>query len=163
MNWDAISAVGEILGSVAVFITLGYLALQVRHARAETGRALSQGRMEANREVLKLDLEERHLAARIKAEAAFAVTPPRVVVELMEKTSLTLEEAWHVFLVEVARWNYRTHVIVHWDALPESERDLFDHAVRIRMASGLSLWMYEMHFRPGANKEVLTYMDRVLG
>lgn len=33
MNWDAIGAVGEILGAIAVVITLGYLAIQLRLAR----------------------------------------------------------------------------------------------------------------------------------
>ena len=32
MNWDAIAAVGEIVGAVAVVGTLGYLALQIRHS-----------------------------------------------------------------------------------------------------------------------------------
>jgi hypothetical protein len=49
MNWDAIGAIGQVLGSVAVFITLGYLAVQVRHQRQENRRALSQGRAEAAR------------------------------------------------------------------------------------------------------------------
>ncbi len=35
MNWDAIGAISQMVGSVAVFITLGYLAGQVRHAREE--------------------------------------------------------------------------------------------------------------------------------
>jgi hypothetical protein len=30
MNWDAIGAVGEIIGATAVFLTLVYLALQIR-------------------------------------------------------------------------------------------------------------------------------------
>lgn len=30
MNWDAIGAVGEIVGALAVFLTLVYLALQIR-------------------------------------------------------------------------------------------------------------------------------------
>ena len=30
MNWDAIGAVGEILGALAVFVTLIYLAIQTR-------------------------------------------------------------------------------------------------------------------------------------
>ena len=30
MNWDAIGAVGEIIGAVAVVATLGYVALQIR-------------------------------------------------------------------------------------------------------------------------------------
>jgi len=44
MNWEAISAVGEILGAVAVVVTLFYLALQIRQntkvARAETTKDL---------------------------------------------------------------------------------------------------------------------------
>lgn len=32
MNWDAIGAVAETVGSIAVLITLGYLALQIRQA-----------------------------------------------------------------------------------------------------------------------------------
>ena len=31
MNWDAISAVGEIVGAIGVVISLAYLAIQVRH------------------------------------------------------------------------------------------------------------------------------------
>ena len=42
--WDAIGAVGQMLGSMAVFITRGYLAVQVKHARSEMRRPLSQGR-----------------------------------------------------------------------------------------------------------------------
>jgi hypothetical protein len=41
MNWDAIAAVGQVLGSIAVLVTLGYLAVQVRHANYELQRATS--------------------------------------------------------------------------------------------------------------------------
>ncbi len=34
MNWDAIGAVGEILGAIAVLATLGYLAIQIRQTGA---------------------------------------------------------------------------------------------------------------------------------
>jgi len=34
MNWEALAAVGEILGAVAVFVTLLYLAIQVRQNTA---------------------------------------------------------------------------------------------------------------------------------
>jgi hypothetical protein len=30
MSWEEVSAIGQMLGSVAVFITLGYLAVQIR-------------------------------------------------------------------------------------------------------------------------------------
>ena len=34
MNWDALGAIGEIVGAIAVLLTLLYLALQVRQANA---------------------------------------------------------------------------------------------------------------------------------
>ena len=32
MDWDAIGAIGEILSALGVIVTLGYLALQIRHS-----------------------------------------------------------------------------------------------------------------------------------
>ena len=41
MNWDAVGAVGEIVGALAVFITLVYLARQIRqNTRAVNSAAL---------------------------------------------------------------------------------------------------------------------------
>ena len=42
MNWEAIGAVGEILGALAVLITLIYLALQVRQNTRATNRTAFQ-------------------------------------------------------------------------------------------------------------------------
>ena len=36
MNWDAIGAVGEIIGALAVVVTLAYLAVQIRASTRET-------------------------------------------------------------------------------------------------------------------------------
>jgi hypothetical protein len=36
MNWEAISSIGEIVGALAVVVTLGYLAVQVKHAKSAT-------------------------------------------------------------------------------------------------------------------------------
>ena len=38
MNWDAIGAIGEILGALVVVITLGYLAVQIRQNTAQQKR-----------------------------------------------------------------------------------------------------------------------------
>ncbi len=32
MNWNALGAVGEVVGALAVVLTLGYLAVQIRHS-----------------------------------------------------------------------------------------------------------------------------------
>ena len=39
MNWDAIGAIGELVGAVAVFATLFYLARQIRHSSEAQERA----------------------------------------------------------------------------------------------------------------------------
>ena len=61
MNWEAISAVGQILGAIAVFVTLAYLAVQVSHARQETRRAISQSRTETLRQLLMTDATDARL------------------------------------------------------------------------------------------------------
>ena len=38
MNWDAIGAIGELLGALVVVITVGYLAVQVRQNTAQQKR-----------------------------------------------------------------------------------------------------------------------------
>ena len=40
MNWDAIGAIGELVGACAVVLTLGYLAIQIRQS-AKTSRQQS--------------------------------------------------------------------------------------------------------------------------
>ena len=46
MNWEAIGAIGEIVGAIAVVATLGYLAVQIRQstrvARAEISQRMSE-------------------------------------------------------------------------------------------------------------------------
>ena len=42
MNWEAISAVGEIVGAMAVIVTLIYVAVQVRHSTKETQAVSAQ-------------------------------------------------------------------------------------------------------------------------
>jgi hypothetical protein len=51
MNWDAVGALGEVLGSIAVFLTLGYLAVQVRHARDQVRHSISQNSTGGNRDL----------------------------------------------------------------------------------------------------------------
>ncbi len=53
MNWEAIGAIGEVLGAVGVIITLAYLAVQMRQSNRLAKRAAVQGvlagRAEMNR------------------------------------------------------------------------------------------------------------------
>ncbi len=53
MNWEAIGAVGEILGAIVVVFTIGYLAIQVRHAKEAMA---DQNRLERSRGVREMVL-----------------------------------------------------------------------------------------------------------
>ncbi|HEY6597929.1 MAG TPA: hypothetical protein VIZ30_01365, partial [Pseudomonadales bacterium] len=52
MNWEAIGALSEALGAAAVFVTLVYLAFQIRHnsavLEAQTEDAIATGFMNLN-------------------------------------------------------------------------------------------------------------------
>ena len=43
MNWEAISAIGEIIGAIAVIVSLVYLAVQVRSSSRATKATVFQG------------------------------------------------------------------------------------------------------------------------
>lgn len=62
MNWNAISAVAEILAAVAVLITLLYLAVQIRQAKEQIDYAGQRHRADAAREVLLSIANSNHLA-----------------------------------------------------------------------------------------------------
>jgi hypothetical protein len=66
MNWEALGAIGEIVGAVAVILTLGYLALQIRQnttsVRAASRLEIASGWRAHNR--LSLDPDARRVYAR---------------------------------------------------------------------------------------------------
>ena len=59
MNWDAIGAIGEIIGALAVFLTLVYLATQIRQ---NTTRRFRSYRIEGG--VTIRDLSDPHKNVR---------------------------------------------------------------------------------------------------
>ena len=85
MNWDAIAAVGQVLGSLAVFITLVYLLIQARHARDATQRAISQSRYEALRHSYEWASEPWMVATMVKASTALGLKPNPFQTRLMEE------------------------------------------------------------------------------
>jgi hypothetical protein len=56
LNWDAIGAIGEILGAAAVVATLAYLAIQIRHAKDAAADVNRLSRAAGVRETIALNL-----------------------------------------------------------------------------------------------------------
>lgn len=67
MNWDAIGAVGEIIGALAVVVTLAYLALQIRASTRESEAGLFSATAEQSSQVSSRFME--HAEVWVKGNA----------------------------------------------------------------------------------------------
>ena len=64
MNWDAIGAIGEIVGAIGVIATLAYLAIQIRqNTKSLEIQSFENGVSEANS--IRLKIAENNETVRI--------------------------------------------------------------------------------------------------
>ena len=158
MNWDAIGAIGELLGATALFFVL----VQVRQARKDSRRALSQGRAEAHRELITMQNDDRVVRLRVKANVALGAPPGVVLLPLMERAGLTREEATLIWNIEMAWLNYRIQTVANVDELPDAERAAFDGGMRASYgAPGVSRLFYET-MKPSLHPDPVRYIDNLL-
>ena len=61
MNWDAIGAVGEIVGALAVVVSLLYLAGQIRVSNKASRNSLIQELQDTVKIVFQMNLDEAEL------------------------------------------------------------------------------------------------------
>ena len=164
MNWEEVGAIGQVLGSIAVFITLGYLATQVRHARQELRRSLSQGRSEAIRNLLMARATDERLMRLItKADTAFGGEPVPFVAEVAKRAQLTLDDAATVLAEQGALWNYRLQVIPYVDELPSGDRASFDALTRLAYGRpGIARFYYEAFAKSSSHPDAIRYIDNLL-
>ena len=163
MNWDAIGALGQMLGSIAVFVTLGYLAGQVRYARTETRRALSQGRAEAARDILARQTLDRINSAHLKAEAALGGVHSPFMTALIEQAGLMEEEASLLHWTQYSWWMYRLQIIPHVDELTPMERRSFDSSLAANYGlPGVHRLFYETQIKPFAHPDAIHYVESVV-
>ena len=94
MNWEALGATGEMLSAVAVFVTLWYLATQVRHGRREIERSISLGRAESLSQLQLNRANNAHLGSVwVRATAALGSGPSDFDTAMMEQAGLNAEDA----------------------------------------------------------------------
>lgn len=131
MNWDAIGALGEVLGSIAVFLTLGYLAVQVRHAREQVRHSISQNSTGGNRDLfLARASDERLLGLNVKVNSALGGEPTPFETALIQRVGLSAEDASALHWEQMAWWQQRLQIIPYLDQRSTEERIGFDVAVR---------------------------------
>ena len=164
MNWEAIGAVGQMLGSIAVFVTLGYLAVQVRHARAEMQRSVSQSRADGLRELAMNRANNQQLNNSFaKAHAGLGGGPMNPFVSaLMERSALTLEEAYGLWWDQLAFWHLRVQVISYIDEMAAGARTDLDRTYReVYGSSPVPRLWYETTKR-GLRSDAVRYIDKLL-
>ena len=66
MNWEAVGAVGEVLGAAGVILTLGYLATQIRQNTAMMTAQTVQASVDATQRVLLFRAEHPELRAVLR-------------------------------------------------------------------------------------------------
>jgi hypothetical protein len=165
VNWEAIGAIAELLGSLAVFLTLIYLAVQVRHARQDARRSVRQSRAEVSRERLRIRATDQRLNdLMVKAQDSFGddVRSHPFIAALIEKAQFTPSDAWAVYMELNAEWQYRVQVVSNIEELSDGERLEFDNTVRAMYGKrALTKAWYQTHGR-NLNPEVVAYVDRLL-
>jgi len=163
MNWDAIGAIGQMLGSVAVLVTLGYLAVQVRHSRTALlgSITLTQAAMVRDQSMAGAS-DEGLVHLIVKAETAFGGVKHPFVDEMVKRAGLTVEEAQRVYGYQAAWWQIRSESIRYMKELPDSDQEGFDARMRsIFRAGSLDRFWYETN-KPIVTPDAVRYMDNLL-
>ena len=158
MNWEAIGAIGEVFGAMALFLVL----LQVRHARAEVRRSISHGRAEVARELMLNHVNNERLThIYSKVATGLGAEPIPFVEALKVRSGITAEEAVSVLWNEAAWWQYRVQAIIYVNELTTAERIAFDGTLHSYKENPLRRLWYETT-KPTLNPDAVRYIDNLL-
>ena len=151
MNWNAIGASGEVLGALAVVITLGYLAVQIRQNTAQQKReetvSIQQGQNEV---VSKLNDPAMVRAYAMTAEHGRSARP--------EDRSRAL--IWVIQYLNHFQIVYDLH---HIGTLDEQRYKLWEgFAISMVASKGLREWWDDEQGKLGFMPEIRALFDRKL-
>lgn len=163
MNWDAVGAISEGVGATAVFVTLAYLAVQVRHAREEVRRTIYVQRQEAARELcLSRAGNEALVGDQLKAALALGGKSSGFVAEVAERAGLAESAALRLMWDEYAWWYSRVQQIPYVDDLPAGERASFDGGIRFNYGERPLARLWFETQKPLLSPDAVRYVESVL-
>jgi len=163
MNWDAIGAIGQILGSVGVLISIGYLAVQVGHARDAVSRSARQVRYDLAMRVWSARAAPESARRFAKMHLALGGRLPAFVAAAIEKTGVTEEEAFAEYFEQYAWWFTREHNLQSLDQLSMGERAATESGARFAYGNQpVSRLWYETVKDPILNPEVVRRVDELI-
>ena len=165
MNWDAIGAIGEMIGALAVIVTLAYLAVQVSHAQRELKRSVVVGRYEGVRELLVGRANNAlWCSAYEKASAALGGRQIPFISTVVERCGLTRDEAFVLFFDQAAFFQLRVQSIAYADQLSASQKLELDGNLRREYggATPVSQLWYQTTKSALNIPDAVRYIDNVL-
>jgi hypothetical protein len=158
MNWEAIGAIGELLGAAAVVFTLGYLAVQVKHSKSATADNSRLIRASAVREMC---LEMcRNDALRMTQTKNWGLES--YYIELAELLGSSIEEATRV------DWGNCYYFWMYWGQYSSTteERDLkeLENVIAALCSTpGMKLsWETSPLNRPLLQEDFVTFVDGIV-
>jgi len=152
-------AVGEIISAIAVVVTLGYLASQIRYARLSASDMSRAGRADGVREMLTTQL------ANPDARRAWNKADPDAqsrMVNLAERLGTTSDEADLVWTSGCA-WTY-----IHWAQFrsmktPEDEAELRNLILAFYARPPMAvLWDNDPQIKALLEPEFVSWVDDIL-
>jgi hypothetical protein len=163
MSWDAISAIGQMLGSIAVFVTLGYLAVQVRHAHDEMQRSVSQARADGVRQFSSMRATDVRLnALNSKAGAALGAQPNEFIVALKERAGLVEEEAYALYYERMALFQIHIQNILYIEGTRAGERVGLEMSIRRAWETDPVGRIWYRTRKAALNPDAVRYIDNLL-
>ena len=159
MDWDAIGAVGEIVGAFAVFVTLIYLASQIRYARLTAMDSNRSHRVEAIRDINGLVAT----SAEVRAAWNKAIGPAyrQLHTDIADSMDLSFDEA-SLIITQGANWGF-THW-AQWRSLksPSDEKELVNIVRAWYGENPMKALIAHPGFRAYFDEEFVHWLDKTL-
>jgi hypothetical protein len=115
MNWEAIGAIGEILGAAGVILTLGYLAFQIRAGTKATKAAAFQAVLQSEMDFASILIENAGTREKIVTDTPLSEgEETRVAIVLYNIFMLDSERRFHQYnsgYLEASAWEGRLRAL----------------------------------------------------
>jgi hypothetical protein len=162
MNWEAFGAISEALGVMAVFVTLGYLSVQVRQAKRELSRSIQQARADGMRQVWLTQAGQPELAAAFAKFFAYQGVHSGPFAEVATAAGLSEGEARQVYASLWASWTHYEQMIESLGDLTEGGRNQFNATLRFALGNAGPSGAWYQSVRARLNPTAVKYVEDLL-
>jgi hypothetical protein len=165
MSLMELGAIGEFVAALGVFVTLIYLARQVRHARSDVQLSAQHARLQAIRDNwLNRSRNAELLDAIIKAEDALGVVflENGFVQALIEQGGLSRREAYLVHFDQQIQWQNWVHTAENIEDQSPGSIARMDAGIRRHYKHGYGRLFWERQRDQGHEKAAIAYFEKVL-